>query len=151
MKSKMLLMLASFLMVTTLVIPAFAAGATKFELMQRGAASGTESGFVIINVTEDKTIIEVQVRGMDIDPEAEYYVYYLTPQDPPSVVLGSLKLNKKGTGHFHTELDYTIPVGTPGNPSNSHYGEWGYWFGISDIDTAPTSVNVVLNTWVPAS
>ncbi len=149
MKSKMLLMLASFLMVTTLVIPAFAVGATKFELMQKGAASGTESGFVVINVTEDKTIIQVQVRGMDIDPEAEYYVYYLTPKAPPSVVLGSLKLNKKGSGHFHIELDYAIPMGTP--TSGTYEDILGYHFGISNIDTAPTSANVVMHTYVPAS
>ena len=80
-----------------------------------------------------------------MEVQDEYWVYHLTPGAGPSVVIGSLKLNKFGSGHLTVELGYTIPVGTTGD------GRTGIHFGVSNTDTAPTKVNVVLYTWVPAS
>lgn len=60
----------------------------------------------------------------------------------------ALKLNKFGSGHFLIELDYTIPVDTPSG--GQYFGQWEYYFGISDTDTAPESANLVMKTWVPA-
>jgi len=81
---------------------------------------------------------------MNMEAQTEYWVYHLTPQAGPSVVIGGLKLNKFGSGHLTIELPYTIPVGTTND------GRTGYHFGISTIDTAPNKNHVVLYTWVPA-
>lgn len=109
------------------------AGSTKYILEQGLAASGSESGFVIVHwVKEGKAIGQFQVRGLT---PGDYWAYVEDPPDLP-MVLEKLKVNQKGSGHLHV-------MGDDAEPSD------GFWLGIADTDTGITSGNVVLVIWVP--
>lgn len=94
------------------------ANPVKFEL-ERGTPppglnspeiNGNETGFVIINHTDEgTTVLQFQLRGLT--PDFDYYVYYamwdahnnlITPSPYPT--FGPMKVNKFGFGHFHMEI-----------------------------------------------
>ena len=110
------------------------AGATKYTLTQGSAASGTESGFVVVNFPkEGKAIAQFQVRGL---APGDYWAYYLDPSNPPSEIIGMVKVNKSGSGHLHVMTDEAEPIP-------------GFWLGIANRDSPPpTSSEVILYTWV---
>jgi len=111
------------------------AGATKYPLTQGDAANGTESGFVVVNFPkEGKAIGQFQVRGL---APGDYYAYY-KEKGKASVVIGKIKVNQSGSGHFHAMTDEME------RPS-----EGWVWLGIANRESPPpTSDEVILYTKV---
>lgn len=114
-------------------------GASKLILSQGSAGKDTDAnGFIIINhVKEGKTVIQVQVRGLET--AGTYQVFHKAP-GMESEVLGELKVNKFGSGHFHGNLDYEIPTGTRNDGSDG--------YRISIKNTQISNPNQVLFTWM---
>lgn len=123
-------MLLAIALVVGISLVAYA-GATKFTLTQGKAATDTESGFAIVNddTDEEQTIIQFQVRGM---APGTYWAYYKYPSKFP-VVLGQLKVNKRGHGHYHAN----VPI----------LSRW-YWLGVSNTPTGITQYTAILYTKV---
>jgi len=108
------------------------AGATKYTLNQCDQATGTESGWVIVNTNPQMTVLEFQVDGLPVGSGEQYWAYYLPVGAPPVVILGEIKVNKFGSGHLNARV--------PGGISN-------FWVGVANRSTTPppiTSDDVVL-------
>lgn len=113
------------------------AGAPKFTLLNGPCvrATGEESGFAIVNdANGQKTVIQIQVRNMS---PGTYYVYFGTGGVYDT--LGQLKLNKLGSGHFHTSVSPVLPRSTNGTK---------YWLGVSDRHPTKSKADVFLYTEV---
>jgi len=85
------------------------AGAKKYVLEPTLAAPGA-SGFVIIHyVKEEKTIGQIQVRGL-VPGMYEVMVGSGPPGDP---LLGTIEVKKNGSGHLHVVRDDAEPTTDP--------------------------------------
>lgn len=102
------------------------AGATRYVFDHfYTTITGNESGFAVVNNQTNgpnpKTIIEIQVRGMD--PSTPYWGYYhLGGVGDTWISLGELKINKSGSGHVHAKV-------TPALSGS-------FWVGVSQADPA---------------
>ncbi|TET74528.1 MAG: hypothetical protein E3J56_02275 [Candidatus Aminicenantes bacterium] len=94
--------LLAIVMVLGISLVAYA-GATKYTLPAGSAATTTESGWVIVNTNPQMTILNFQVDGLPVGSGQQYWAYYKYPGVAP-VVLGELKVNKKGSGHLNAHV-----------------------------------------------
>ncbi len=103
MKSKMLLMLASFLMVTTLVIPAFAVGASKqtmdLWINDYGQTIDQDKSFAIARCDDEGTLT-VNVHLHKTDQAGNELILYLKVDNGGWVNVGTFTPNNKGNGNF---------------------------------------------------
>lgn len=127
MKNKMLLPLASFLIVAMVVLPVFAPSAQKIAFRNTGtridktiAGSG---GFVIFNQPKGNVVLVIQGKVSDLAPKTTYHVYLhgLYPEYTgpcPHIGWGWLEIAQittsgSGNGAFHLNiLASELPSGT---------------------------------------
>lgn len=115
--------LLTIALVVGISLAAYAA-ATQYTLSLGGAKSTppTESGFAIVNDNPQKTVIQIQVRGL---PSGNYYAFYKKIENGSHnyYPLGQLKVNKIGSGHLHKNETPRI--------------ERPYWIGVLNTSPAP--------------
>jgi hypothetical protein len=110
------------------------AGATKYTLMEHNG-TGSETGWVIVNINPQKTILEFQVDGLTAGEK--YRAFYWDYALPYSgiIEIGELKVNKFGSGHLNVHLSEGI----------SEPCQIGVWVSEDDISNS----NVVLYVELP--
>jgi hypothetical protein len=107
MNKRFMIPTVALLAAMVLIVPV-CAGATKFVPTLGGGATGTESGFFIVNDADGvQTVIEIQVRGLPLP--ATYYAYIYDIATSTFTDLGVLTVNKAGSGHFHANVAPCIP------------------------------------------
>ncbi len=103
MKTKIFFLLTSLLMVTTLVIPAFAAGASKqtmdLWINEYGQTIDKEKSFAIARCDDDG-ILTVNVHLHKTDQAGNELILWLKVDNNGWVNVGTFTPNNKGNGNF---------------------------------------------------